>query len=226
MTIDLHTIAADMMLTAARDITTTDIYAYIGQAYDEAPTRADIGQITTLIRESAIDITWPDGSRDTEVDRLRAQLDLRDIELDRLCLLIDQLETQLAAQVLMLAELDRLRGGQASRAAAANLLAAIVRYGDLRETAPDEDEYGSPAARRLRALADELHGQIRHQLTGEKPPPGPLWCAASDIAGHKQLAAALVDNKPTCRACIRSMQHQGIDVDKQPLPAPAEDVAR
>lgn len=84
-TIDPRLIAGDLMLDAARDILTTDIYAHVGQAYDATITRSEVTQITTLIRESGIDITWPDGGQDTEVNRLRELIDRMKATLDGPC---------------------------------------------------------------------------------------------------------------------------------------------
>ena len=76
MTIDPKTIAADIMCGNARFITPAEVWAHIGQAYDATEIDASIAdEVATLIAKTGIDLIWPDGSKDTELDAARVEIE-------------------------------------------------------------------------------------------------------------------------------------------------------
>lgn len=94
-TLDPRTIAADLMTTAAREVDRIDVWAHIGQAYDVdvVEDRIDAGLADTvidLIGKAGIDLIWPDGSTDTELDAQRVENERLTAELDRLRAELDQ----------------------------------------------------------------------------------------------------------------------------------------
>ncbi|WP_431892722.1 hypothetical protein [Micromonospora haikouensis] len=155
-TLDPKTIAAGLMTDYARDVSRIDIAAYIGQAYDDAePTTADITAIADLIATAGIDLLWPDGSADTELDaqrvenerlrahrdELRARIDAAHDALSRLDgvdedstatlettvrYLADRWQHLCDAEAEAAAEVDRLRAAQSTAPREAEPLTADV----------------------------------------------------------------------------------------------------
>ena len=82
--LDARTIAADIMTGNARSITVGEIWAHIGQAYDATDIDASIAdEVNELIAEAGIDLIWPDGSKDTELDAARVEIERLRAELDQ-----------------------------------------------------------------------------------------------------------------------------------------------
>jgi hypothetical protein len=80
--IDPRTVAADIMCANARDITPAEVWAWIGQAYDTTNIDASIAdEVTDLIAKAGIDLTWPDGSTNTELDAARVEIERLTAEL-------------------------------------------------------------------------------------------------------------------------------------------------
>jgi hypothetical protein len=73
---DPRTIAADIMTSHARDVCLTDICAHIGQAYDiDSATKFEslADEVNDLVKKAGIDLIWPDGSTNTELDAQRVE---------------------------------------------------------------------------------------------------------------------------------------------------------
>lgn len=88
--IDARTIAANLMTTAARDVDRLDVWGHIGKAYDVLTIDENIDiQVLDLISKASIDLIWPDGSKDTELDTAR-------VEIERLRAELIQVRDQLA----------------------------------------------------------------------------------------------------------------------------------
>ncbi|PZG12449.1 hypothetical protein C1I95_25715 [Micromonospora craterilacus] len=84
-TLDARTIAADIMTMNARDVTETEIWAHIGQAYEDRDVDpAVVAEALTLIAEAGIDLIWPDSTKDTELDAARVENERLEAELDQL----------------------------------------------------------------------------------------------------------------------------------------------
>ncbi|MFI6160363.1 hypothetical protein ACIA59_10485 [Micromonospora haikouensis] len=101
-TLDPKTIAADLMTGAARDICLTDVCAHMGQAYDiptveEFESLAD--KVLDLVKVAGIDLLWPDGTRDTELDAQR-------VENERIAAHRDELRARIDAAHDALSRLD------------------------------------------------------------------------------------------------------------------------
>ncbi|MEU4367529.1 hypothetical protein [Micromonospora chersina] len=80
--IDAKKVAADLMVNNARFITPAEVWAHIGQAYDVAEVDASIAdEVATLIAKTGIDLIWPDGTKDTELDAARAEIEKLRAEL-------------------------------------------------------------------------------------------------------------------------------------------------
>lgn len=76
MTIDPKTIAADIMTMNARDVTPSEVWAHIGQAYATTALDASIAdEVADLIAKTGIDLIWPDGTANTELDAARVEID-------------------------------------------------------------------------------------------------------------------------------------------------------
>ncbi|MFI7073616.1 hypothetical protein [Micromonospora sediminicola] len=75
MTIDAKTVAADIMTGNARDVTTTEVWAHIGQAYDTTGIDASFAdEVVDLIGKAGIDLIWPDDTSNTELAAARAEI--------------------------------------------------------------------------------------------------------------------------------------------------------
>lgn len=77
MTIDPRTVAADIMCAYARDVSRIDVAAHIGQAYDntEHVDASFLDEVADLIAKAGIDLIWPDGSTNTELDAARVEIE-------------------------------------------------------------------------------------------------------------------------------------------------------
>lgn len=83
--LDPRTIAADIMDAAARDIDRIHVWSHIGQAYDVLELDENItAQVLELVRTAGIDITWPDGSTNTELGAARVEIDQLRAEVEKL----------------------------------------------------------------------------------------------------------------------------------------------
>ncbi|MFJ8687395.1 hypothetical protein [Micromonospora wenchangensis] len=97
--IDPRTIAADLMTHAARDLDTLDVLTHIGQAYDVLTYPDSLpAEVLTLVRSAGIDLLWPDGKKDTELDTQRVEVDRLQAELAEVRAERDRLREQVFAQ--------------------------------------------------------------------------------------------------------------------------------
>lgn len=140
--IDARTIAADIMCGNARAITPAEVWAHIGQAYDTAEIDASIAdEVAELIAKTGIDLIWPDGSKDTELDAARVEIERLRAELERRKEGIDRLIAFRNAKVWESTELvQRVRAARA-----------------LAEGADGDGDFGSVSASDLLAALGEPH---------------------------------------------------------------------
>ncbi|MCX5066600.1 hypothetical protein OOJ91_12000 [Micromonospora lupini] len=131
--LDPRTVAADIMCGNARDITPGEVWAHIGQAYDTTEIDATIADdVTALIRAAGIDLIWPDGTKNTELDasrveneRLTAELVKATDEANRLRTEWDRLVNERAA-MLRLVDAVRVWRHQFSKPSGFPRQAAVI----------------------------------------------------------------------------------------------------
>jgi hypothetical protein len=179
---DVKAIAADLMTSHARDIDHIDVWAHIGQAYDidvvETNLDASIAnEVIDLIGKASIDLTWPDGTTNTELDAAR-------VEIERLTAGLSEALERLTAQQPVIDAATAWRAGltYSSLPESMALMRAVdLMPGNTESASAPGGTWSATPEPNVDAVRDR-HGQ---RWVRSPYPPGPsLWWQGERGAGR------------------------------------------